>query len=99
MDDVVVADDWADLTDETLDAPINVDELGQTIASVYVWTATWADGTFIVSSDCSDWTSQANGETGAGGRTDATNYDWTAYYLTAVYSTCDLGQRLYCFEQ
>ena len=53
-----VADNWADLTDGSLDSPINVTEQGDTVPTGYparVWTGTGTNGT-ASSSNCGNWT-------------------------------------------
>ena len=59
LDGVVVATDWADLTDGSLDAPIEVTSTGVVLkdpgdesVDVFAWTATLADGTAPSGKDC-----------------------------------------------
>ena len=53
-----VAGDWDDLTDGTLDAPINRDQGGLLLPISQVWTGTAADGSFA-GSDCVAWTDKS----------------------------------------
>ena len=93
VDGVRVADDWTDLTDSSLQAPINVDEFGQPSPFGFPWTATSANGTPL-SDHCNDW----GGTAGMGrvGCTDGTDQSWTSCFLAA----CSTFQaELVCFER
>jgi hypothetical protein len=93
-----VADNYADLIDGTLDAPISVTELGTSVF-VYVYTGTTATGD-ASANDCLDWTSTL--ATGGGsyfmqGYTGFADGMWTN--IGSV-NGCGLVQNhLYCFEQ
>ncbi|MBI2133084.1 hypothetical protein HYU11_00205 [Candidatus Woesearchaeota archaeon] len=90
----IVADDWTDLTDATIDNPINYDEYGNIVTTdIYTWTATKPDGSYDPPS-CDDWTSIANN--GKKGRITDTDEDWTSNNPPR---DCDNLYRLYCFEQ
>jgi hypothetical protein len=94
VDGVVVANDWADLTDGNLANPIDKTEQNQTRVQ-QVWTNTLADGITVSADDCFDWTSDSLGF-GRFGRSNATNLFWT----TDVNEFCDnAAQGLYCFQQ
>jgi hypothetical protein len=95
-----IADNWADLTDGSLDAPINRDESGAAVAGL-AWTGTMPNGTsspgpadFV---NCDGWTSTGVGlgNFGQTGNTTASNTFWTA---TGGWSCFD-SLRLYCFQQ
>ena len=97
----VIAAGFGDLTDGMLDAPINVDELGQTITTdLAVWTGTYDDGTaYDPDSDsggenCTQWLDDG-GEGGRGGLADSTTSNWTDDFDYE----CQEAHRLYCFEQ
>ena len=72
VDGVVIAHDWADLTDGAIDAPVNVTAAGQVLtlewsssANFSVWTATYPDGTpntycFDGCAYCDDWSSTSD---------------------------------------
>lgn len=99
-DGTVVADDWTDLTDGDLDAPISLDEdgigPGDPVLAHFVWSNVTALGAGIEStSHCSDWTSGASGG-GRRGVWDATDPTWTE--LTTG-SLCSSQERFYCVEQ
>ena len=58
VDGVRVADDWADLTDGSLQASINVDEFGDDQDIADAWTNTQIDGSIDVmdsASNCNEW--------------------------------------------
>ncbi|MEM6990291.1 MAG: hypothetical protein AAF721_07335 [Myxococcota bacterium] len=100
LDGVVVADDWTDLTDGSLQAPIDLTEEMDTVTGG-VWTglisaAVGADDIF-----CDSWTdgnTSCNGGAGmcgATGSSDATNVQWQSLDVVS----CDENLRLYCIEQ
>jgi len=91
---VIVADNWTDLTDGTLDVPIDRDENNALVAA-RVWTYTEANGVAGVSgTNCSNWTAATN-TNGWPGNTGYAINAWT----NAGYDVCTLAFRLYCFEQ
>jgi len=100
-DGVLVANDWADLTDGTLAAPIYVTELGEVDpAQRSVPTSTDAQGNGLVTSPgsyCLDWTS------GAGGAVATRVIGWSANVDSSWTNSGSPGCanlfRLYCFEQ
>jgi len=105
VDGVKVADDWADLTDGSLDAPIATTETGAAKGMWFalwisnVWTATRADGT-STGSFCNNWTS---GDWtprffGAyGGFYEQSGGTWTYYPEEEGY--CGRNHALYCVQQ
>ena len=95
-DGVVIADDWADLTDGTLDARITVTETGETVDRGNVWTSTEANGTPRGAFDCRDWTTSFPAENGIIGNFLYDDTRWTALGAMAC---MDRVYRLYCFEQ
>ncbi len=92
VDGTVIADDWADLTDGTLDNPILTDELGAAYTNSQAWTGTGSQGN-AGASRCSDWTLTAL--SGQVGYSNATGVAWTNE--TSV--PCTVERRLYCVEQ
>ncbi len=94
VDGVTIADDWTDLTDGTLDAPIDRDAFGFPVGSVQVFTGTASGGTALASFDCGGWTSTVV-EGAAVGTTASVSSNWTADALEA----CSTPRRLYCFQQ
>jgi len=113
-DGVVVADNWADLVDGTLDAPINRTETGATmIATRKAWTGTQTNGGInypgSATNHCDDWTTSnppANGGSYAG-YVDRTTCLWTHGNPqneaecggSASTLPCSNGFSLFCFEQ
>jgi len=95
IDGVVVADDWIDLTDGTLQNPIDVTETGGAPSVNFVWTATDFLGDIVGTlADCGNWANPSNNSAVFGNptRTDA---GWT----TNVETICLAVLPLYCFEQ
>jgi hypothetical protein len=103
IDGAVVANNWADLTDGSLQNPINVTEYGSTIGRFQeklVWTGTNYTGLSLYSPySCNNWLSTAsNGHAGTSNKTDV---QWTLFSTPAgIYPFyCGNLFRLYCFEQ
>ena len=96
VDGVTVADNWADLTDGTLDANLNImaDGLPTTVGNS-VWSNVQTDGTQIgTTNTCVDWTTTVSGN-GAFGLKAAVNSTWT----NSSTISCGASSRVYCFEQ
>lgn len=95
VDGTKVADNYADLTDDSLDAVIDRTEFGQAVSMPFeCWTFTDSDGgTFDGSDHCSNWTS-TSGE-GHYGMTITTSHNWTNWNS----ELCSKAHRLYCFQQ
>ena len=96
IDGTVIASNFADLTDGTLNAPISIDEFGNTInlAVAETWTATATNGTASGGS-CQGWTTTDVAERGRIGLANAMDATWTDQ---GGGNTCDVFNRLYCFE-
>jgi len=107
---IKVADNWPDLTDGTIDNPINRDENGNFVEGIYVWTGTREDGaTTMCSPICGEnW----NAEGGAAcegwghamglGSTAAVNRTWTRLYYPGYCggpSWCNNQYPIFCFQQ
>jgi hypothetical protein len=95
VDGTPIANDWADLVDGTLSAPIDHDEFGAGGYVAGVWTATLWDGSLVAGSTCGDWSSSSSSDSGAAGVTSLSSNGWSAF----GYGTCDTALSLYCFEQ
>jgi hypothetical protein len=96
LDGTVVANDKADLTDGTLDNPINIDENGDPV-DAQVWTGTDPDGTGDTGpGTCQVWSTDADTIRGSHGDSSETNGAWTDAVLGGGI-TCDTLARLYCF--
>ena len=103
VDGTLVANSITDLTDGSLEAPINRNEYGQAQSGI-VWTATTLDG-IGTGNTCNNWTdasSQSGGcpdpgdpFCGSVGSTAATNAEWTK--LNAAPFQCNAQYNLYCF--
>ena len=95
-DGIQIADNWQDLTDGDLDAPISVDETKQdhTQLTVYVWTNIAADGGFDGHTSCEGWNKLPAGKTGRVGTLDSTSATWTHHSELL----CVLQAHLYCVE-
>jgi hypothetical protein len=97
-DGVQVAAGFADLTDGTLDSPIDVDQNGAAVSEtgLKVWTNTEIDGTpaFLApGSNCTVWTGV--GTSATTGSTAASDSTWT----DALNTPCDEEHHLYCVQQ
>lgn len=90
-----IADDWADLTDGTIDAVLNVTQTGATVGMVYVWTNTSTAGGIQDTNHCTNWTSSSMGLSGNLGSTVWYDYTWT----NVGPNSCNTSNRLFCFEQ
>lgn len=104
----VIAENWDDLTDGSLNTPINYDENGNLLddSSPYVWTGTnHTGGTFemplpnATEHNCSEWTNSSS-DWGALGNYERTNHTWTYFgSLSCNISATNFPVRIYCFEQ
>jgi hypothetical protein len=98
-----IADNWADLVDGTLDAPIDRTETGALSvdtssncggSSRTVRTGTTTAGV-ATNATCNNFTSGGGGQSGTIGRTTATDSNWTV--CGAV--NCNQANAIYCFQQ
>lgn len=99
LDGVRVANNWTDLADESLIAPINLTELGTTAVGGNVWTGLSNTGGGT-NQHCDNWTYSGGGclggsACGAAGEFAMTGNHWDGYYIFS----CGSGYRLYCIEQ
>lgn len=97
-DGTVVANNGADLLDGTLDLPIQLDELGNNIGAVRVWTGTAVNGEKFAGQNCGGWEEDSL-VTGLRGLSSSTVADWTL----AAFNNCSSlvgvpDPRLYCFQ-
>jgi len=93
-----IASDWDDLTDGSIENPINITSTGATILAP-VWTNTRGDGTTLNTDPmytCEEWTSRLRIWVSSIGATDMLDTSWTEY-MTIV--PCDTLAHLYCFQQ
>ena len=97
----LIANNYDDLTDGTLDFPIVLDETGTEqppaglgISARMVWTATKADGTTKSSINCNEWNSGATVDGHSGSLIDVGS-KWSDLFTNG----CGNSHRLYCFQQ
>jgi len=98
IDGTLIANNWDDLIDGSLQSPITITELNTTNNSNFVWTNTTISGEVNLpqSSSCYDWTSTSTTNlTGACGDPTQITYRWTNYGSAG----CTFTRSLYCFEQ
>lgn len=74
-DGKLVANSWTDLTDGTLENPINITASGSAYDGS-VWTGLNADGS-VAANNCSGWTSISNTSQGQIGNSSSTTSTWT----------------------
>jgi hypothetical protein len=92
----IIADNWDDLVDGTLDAPINVSDTVGLVPSASVWTATAADGTYsAIAGSCNSWTSSSAPFDSVIGNVPSVDTGWSQ----AGIGPCSSAIRLYCVEQ
>ncbi len=97
VDGTKIADNWSDLVNGNIDAPIDVGA-GGALHENAIWTGTAADGSNAKPAlcpngcNCQKW---QGGGTGLQGRSDATDLAWTR----AGTAKCDTMAGLYCVQQ
>lgn len=94
----VVANNWDDLTDGTLQNTIGITELGTTKFGG-VWTNTESNGQTYRTDYCSNFTSSVAGSNFLLGWSAYTNGNWTLTRSGTIETTCNNIESLYCFEQ
>jgi hypothetical protein len=97
-DGTSIADNYADLVDGTLDAPINVTALGATVSEVQAWSNqhVGAPVPFLGAASCAGWTTTASTSYGWTGLADETDSAWTEGQILPC-SPYRLA-RFYCFQ-
>ncbi len=90
IDGAQIADSWADLTDGTLDNPLNLDENGVGVRT-QTWTGTETDGTALTN-HCNNWVGTPFGTIGDPTRTAV---PWTNSRVLG----CAFSLKIYCFQQ
>ena len=100
VDGTKVADTWADLTDGSLDAAIDIDETGTARSTTNnVWTNVATSGavtgTTAATDSCTNWTIGTNTPSGRRANSSATNGNWTASGV----ANCNALKRFYWFQQ
>jgi hypothetical protein len=94
LDDTVVAEDFADLTDGVLSHSIDRDETGALIMQRETWTGTDFAGN-STGEDCNNWKSVVPAHLATQGVSDQSSAGWSDIY----FQFCDRMASLYCFEQ
>ena len=92
LDGTVVANSLTDLTDGTLNNPINIDENGSSLDGVPVWTGTSVAGS-LEGDTCSSWVTNNGNSEGQVGNSSLSDEGWT----NAGASSCVDRSHLYCF--
>jgi hypothetical protein len=93
----IIANNWSDLTDGSLRAPINITETGGAVSD-YIFTNTGIAGQTYYSGygSCGNWTS--TGDSYIVGWSGSSASAWTDYWGGGS-RWCHFPARLYCFEQ
>jgi hypothetical protein len=94
VDGTRIADDWDDLVDNQLLAPIDIDATGQTRTGD-VWTGTLPSGQPYADGDCMGFSSEASNMRSLCGSTAFSDQRWSA----AQTPFCNTRLRLFCFQQ
>lgn len=96
MTALVLANDYADLTDGTLARNFSQNELGQTVTAGGAFTNVYASGAHISSvQSCLGWTSSNVNDSAGNGTVASTTSTWT----NSGGVSCNASRRLFCFEQ
>jgi cysteine-rich repeat protein len=99
IDGVEIAQNWNDLVDGTIDAPIVITEFNVNWGNTEVWTGTTSAGT-VGSFHCNEWTTNSNQVRATEGLAGYTSSKWTDLGGNPeVQVTCNGENRIYCFEQ
>jgi hypothetical protein len=93
VDGTMIANDWDDLVDGSILAPVNLDADGVR-QSGEVWTGTLATGGSYPNDDCAAFTSASAGDALCGA-SSSTSMTWTEN----ITPPCSTLLRLYCIEQ
>ena len=103
---MIVANNWADLTDGNLQKPINLSET-KTLPGFdantcggfkgLTFTNTATDGThFNALTSCNSWSSNAANAITGGGHWSEIDSTWSSYVCSQF---CSWKKSLYCFQQ
>jgi hypothetical protein len=105
----VIADDWLDLTDASIDHPLDVTETGGVASSVGLctdlpeaWSGTAPDGTeesIIDIDNCDGWTTTMSYGYLYTGILGATDGQWSDGCTSLFVDGCERLLPIYCFEQ
>jgi hypothetical protein len=102
LNGVKIADNWADLTDGTLDEWIYVEDTGdhgKPGPGNQTWTGTRSTG-LASGAHCNNWTSESSAVTGTVGyQRHALDEDGSWSNWPSQMTTCGADRLLYCFQQ
>lgn len=98
LDGVIVANDWLDLADGSIQSPLDLTEQLQTPGG-NAWTGL-AAGSAAASLDCSNWSQESDdcldtGLCGGAGQSNETDISWEGIFIF----NCNASFRFYCIEQ
>jgi len=111
VDGTVIANNWADLTDGAINAPLNLTEFGQVPTTQFIWSYTRIDGTpglfgnpnhncYGADCHCNNWSTTSTGGNPITGSAVAqrtkSDDDWTDYSFG---NFCGSDFSVYCFQQ
>jgi hypothetical protein len=98
-----IASSYSDLTDGNLRQKIEFTEEGKLaevdVSGNLVWTGTLSNGK-PSGFTCSDWSTKGNNganQFASHGALSKTDYTWSG--IGAIWTTCNIALRLYCFQQ
>ena len=94
-DNVLIALSYGDLTDNSIQSGINIDELGGNRNGAGAWTATNSGGGGYAGSSCADWTVGTIAAIGEVGNVGGNGSGWSASFS----DKCDATHSLYCVER
>ncbi len=95
-DGTIVANSWDDLTDGSLQNPIDMTEEQLQPAGSNAWTNTAPDGTKLSEDSCQSWSSDDPNDVSSVGGTSKTDAEWTDRGIPVG---CHGDRPIYCFEQ
>jgi hypothetical protein len=93
---IILANDWADLTDGSIDTRFVMTEAGASVPDNIPFTNTTGAGTETNGNDCLDWTSALAGNSGAYGNTGFTTEG--AWTQSGSGGACNVLHRYYFFQ-
>jgi hypothetical protein len=96
VDGTLIASNWTDLVDGTLQHAINKTEFGQPAGYTYAWTGTDQSGTKVSGNNCDNWgvgVQQPNNQGAIGDVFSTTQWSYVAP------NSCINAVALYCIEQ
>jgi len=97
-DGTKIAEDFTDLTDGSIQHPINIDPTGKSLALDYFWTGTYAHGKSAdYTQTCDGWTADPLTDFhGMAGQTNVVSSIWSSRWTHEI---CGIAFNLVCFQQ